>query len=270
VGGLDGEVIVLDAATGAEKWTGKVGAEVIAAPVIGDGLVFVRSNDGRVTAFDAASGQRRWFWSRDLPSLTVRGNDAILLGPGFVFVGNDDGTLVALSEQDGRLLWEQAVAQPEGRSELDRMADIDGTPVLDGTTIIASSFKNQTMAIDGPTGRPIWQRENGGAGRVGNASDRVVVADPAGTVWAIDKATGGSLWSQPGLARRDLTGVAVQGDYAVVGDFDGYVHWLRLDNGQFAARMRVGGDAVKAAPVVADGVLLVQNIDGEVSAFRLQ
>jgi len=270
VGGLDGEVIVLDAATGAEKWTGKVGAEVIAAPVIGDGLVFVRSNDGRVTAFDAAYGQRRWFWSRDLPSLTVRGNDSILLGPGFVFVGNDDGTLVALSEQDGRLLWEQAVAQPEGRSELDRMADIDGTPVLDGTTIIASSFKNQTMAIDGPTGRPIWQRENGGAGRVGNASDRVVVADPAGTVWAIDKATGGSLWSQPGLARRDLTGVAVQGDYAVVGDFDGYVHWLRLDNGQFAARMRVGGDAVKAAPVVADGVLLVQNIDGEVTAFRLQ
>jgi outer membrane protein assembly factor BamB len=270
VGGLEGEVIVLDAATGAEKWTGKVGAEVIAAPVIGDGLVFVRSNDGRVTAFDAATGQRRWFWSRELPSLTVRGNDAILLGPGFVFVGNDDGTLVALSEQDGRLLWEQAVAQPEGRSELDRMADIDGTPVLDGTTIIASSFTNQTMAIDGPTGRPIWQRENGGAGRVGNASDRVVVADPAGTVWAIDKATGGSLWSQPGLARRDLTGVAVQGDYAVVGDFDGYVHWLRLDNGQFAARMRVGGDAVKAAPVVADGVLLVQNIDGEVTAFRLQ
>lgn len=270
VGGLDGEVIVLDAATGAEKWKGRVGAEVIAAPVIADGLVFVRSNDGRVTAFDAASGQRRWFWSRDLPSLTVRGNDSVLVGPGFVFVGNDDGTLVALSEQDGRLLWEQAVAQPEGRTELDRMADIDGAPVLDGTTIFASSFKNQTMAIDGPTGRPIWQRENGGAGRVGSAGDRVVVADPAGTVWAIDKATGGSLWSQPGLARRNLTGVAVQGDYAVVGDFDGYVHWLRLDNGQFAARMRVGGEAVKAAPVVADGVLLVQNIDGEVSAFRLQ
>jgi outer membrane protein assembly factor BamB len=270
VGGLDGEVIVLDAASGTEKWKGKVGAEVIAAPVIADNLVFVRSNDGRVTAFDAATGARRWFWSRELPSLTVRGNDGILVGPGFVFVGNDDGTLVALSEQDGRLLWEQAVAQPEGRSELDRMADVDGTPVLDGTTIYATSYKNQTMAIDGPTGRPIWQRENGGAGRLGNGSDRVVVSDAGGTVWAIDKSTGGSLWSQPGLARRDLTGVAVQGDYAVVGDYDGYVHWLRLDNGQFAARMRVGGDAVKAAPLVVDGVLLVQNIDGEVTAFRLQ
>ena len=100
--------------------------------------------------------------------------------------------------------------------------------------------------------------------------DRVVVADPAGTVWAIDKATGGALWSQPALARRKVTGVAVQGDYAVVADYDGYVHWLRLSDGAFAARERVGGDAVKAAPVVADGVLLIQNTDGEVTAFRLQ
>lgn len=270
VGGLDGEVFALDAATGTEKWKGKVGAEVIAAPAIGDGLVIVRSNDGRVTAFDAESGARRWFWQRDLPALTVRGNDAVLLGPGFVFVGNDDGTVAALSASDGRLLWEQAVAQTEGRSELDRMADVDGTPVLDGTTIYATSFKKETMAIDGPTGRPIWQRENGGSGRIGNAPDRVVVADPAGTVWAIDKATGGALWSQPALARRKVTGVAVQGDFAVVGDYDGYVHWLRLSDGAFAARERVGGDEVKAAPVVADGVLLIQNTDGEVTAFRLQ
>lgn len=270
VGGLDGEVIALDAANGTEKWHAKVGSEVIAAPVVGDGLVIVHSVDGRVTAFGAEDGKRRWFWQRDLPALTVRGNDAVLIGPGFVFVGNDDGTVTALAEQDGRLLWEQAVAQPEGRSELDRMADVDGTPVLDGTTLYATSFKRQTMAIDGPTGRPLWQKDNGGAGRVGNASDRIVVSDPSGTVWAIDKASGGALWSQPVLARRSLTGVAVQGDYAVVADYDGYVHWLRLDTGAIAARARVGGDEVKAAPVVADGVLLVQNIDGEVTAFRLQ
>ena len=269
VGGLDGEVIALDAANGAEKWRARVGNEVIAAPAIADGLVFVRSNDGRVTAFDAASGERRWFWTREVPALSVRGNDSVVLGPGFVFVGNDDGTVVALSEQDGRLLWEQAVAQPEGRSELDRMADIDGTPVLDGTVLYATSFKRQTMAIDGPSGRPIWTRDNGGAGRLGNASDRVVVADPAGTVWALDKTSGSALWSQPGLARRNLSGVAVQGDYAVVGDYDGYLHWLRLDDGQFAARARAGGDAIRGAMVVSAGVLVVQNLDGDLSAFRV-
>jgi len=270
IGGLDGEVIALDAATGTEKWSSKVGAEVIAAPVIGDGLAIVHSIDGRVTAFDANTGARRWFWQRDLPALTVRGNDAVVMGPGYVFVGNDDGSVAALATPDGRLLWEQDVSTGEGRSELDRMADVDGTPVLDGTTVYASSFKRETMAIDGPSGRSIWTRGNGGPGRVGNGSDRVVVSDPAGTVWALDKGTGEALWSQPALARRSLTGVAVQGDYAVVGDYDGYVHWLRLDTGALAARARVGGDALRAAPVVSDGVLLVQNIDGEVTAFRLQ
>lgn len=269
VGGLEGEVIALEAASGAEKWRAKVGSEVIAAPVIGNGMVFVRGNDGRVTAFDAASGARRWFWSREQPTLTVRGNDAPVLGPGYVFVGNDDGTVAALSMQDGTLAWEQAVAQADGRTELDRMADIDGTPVLEGTVLYATSFKRQTMAIDATSGRPLWAHDSGGAGRLGNASDRLVATDPAGTVWAINKTDGGALWQQPALVRRGLTGAAVQGDYAVVGDFEGYLHWLRLDNGEFAARARAGGEALRAAPVVVDGVLVAQNADGELSAFRL-
>ena len=270
VGGLDGEVIALDAATGAEKWTAKVGGEVIAAPVIGGSMVFVRGNDGRVTAFDAASGERRWFWTRVMPALTVRGNDSVVLGPGYVFVGNDDGTVAAISMQDGSLIWEQAVGQAEGRSELERMADVDGTPVLDGAVLYASSFKGQTMAIDAPTGRPLWAHDSGGGGRLGNAGDRVIATDRAGTVWAINKADGGALWQQPALARRNLTGGAVHGDYAVVGDFDGYLHWLRLSDGQFAARAKTGGELLRATPVVADGILVVQNVDGQLSAFQLQ
>lgn len=269
VGGLDGEVIALDAATGAEKWQARVDSEIIAAPAVGMGMVFVRSNDGRVTALDAASGERRWFWAHEVPLLSLRGNDAPVLGPGYLFVGNDDGTVSALSGNDGRPLWEQAVAQPEGRTELDRMADVDGTPVLVDTTLYASSFKRQTIAIDAPSGRPLWTSEHGGAGRVGVGSDRLVVSDSNGSVFGLDKAGGSALWQQPGLARRNLTAPVVQGEYAVVGDFDGYLHWLKLDNGEFAARARVGGDALRAAPVVADGVLVVQNIDGELSAFRL-
>ena len=269
VGGLEGDVIALDASTGAEKWKAKVTNEVIAAPTIGQGMVFVRSNDGRVTAFDAATGERRWFWNHDLPTLTVRGNDSPTLGPGYVFVGNDDGTVAALALADGREFWSQVVAQPDGRTELDRMADVDGAPALDGTTLYATSFKKQTMAIDAPSGRPIWAHDSGGSGRVGVASDRVVVSDPSGTVWALDKASGGSLWSQPVLARRNLTSVAVQGDYAVVGDFDGYLHWLKLDTGELAARERTGHDAVRATPVVADGILVAEDTDGGLSAYRV-
>jgi outer membrane protein assembly factor BamB len=269
VGGLDGEVIALDASSGAEKWRAKVGNEVIAAPAIGQGRVLVRSNDGRVTAFDAATGERRWFWNHDLPSLSVRGNDAPSLGPGVVFVGNDDGTVVMLSADDGRPLWDVPVAQPEGRTELDRMADVDGTPVLEGGTVFATSYKRRTVAIDGPNGRPVWVAEHGGSGRPAVGPDRVVVAEPNGSVFGLDKQSGAALWQQPALARRGVTGAAVVGEHAVVADFEGYVHLLRLDNGDFAARTRAGRSAVRAAPVVADGIVLVQNVEGGLTAFRV-
>lgn len=270
VGTLDGEVIALDAATGAQKWQAKVSNEVIAAPAIGQGVVLVRSNDGRVSAFDAASGERRWFYANDLPSLTVRGNAPVTLGPGIAFVGNDDGTLTAMSLSDGRQLWNRVVGVPDGRTELERMADVDGAPVLDGTTLFASSFKNESVAIDGPSGRPLWNRDHGGAGGVGVASGSVLVSDGSGTVWALDKASGVPNWSNPTLARRSLTAPAVHGDYAVVGDFDGYLHWLRLDNGQIAARKRGGRSALRAQPLVADGILLAQSVDGRLTAYRLQ
>lgn len=269
-GTLDGDVVALDSATGTERWKAKLISEVIAAPAIAQGVVVVRSNDGRVTAFDITDGKRRWFWNRDLPRLTVRGNDAPTFGPGVVFVGNDDGTVASLALTDGRPLWDQAVGQPDGRSELDRMADVDGSPVLDGTTLFASSYKKQTIAIEAPSGRPLWAQDHGGAGRVGLAADRVVVADPAGVVWALDKNGGSAMWQQAGLARRSLSGAAVQGEFAVVGDYDGYLHWLRLDNGDFGARVRAGRDPINAAPVVSDGILLVQTASGDLSAWRVQ
>ncbi|MFC0677771.1 outer membrane protein assembly factor BamB [Lysobacter korlensis] len=268
-GGLDGNVVALDAASGAEKWRAKVTGEVIAAPAIGLGMVYVRSNDGRVTTFDAATGERRWFWNREVPTLSVRGNNAPALGPGFVFVGNDDGTVVALSATDGKPLWEQAIAQQEGRTELDRMADVDGTPVLDGSVLYASSFGNRTAAIDAPTGRPLWSSENGGPGRVAVSSDRAVVTAPNGVVYGLDKNGGSALWQQPGLTRRGVTAPAIHGEYALVGDYDGYLHWLKLENGEFAGRARAGRKAFRGAPVVVDGIALVQNVNGELTAFRL-
>jgi outer membrane protein assembly factor BamB len=269
VGSLAGDVIALDAGNGSERWRAKVTSEVIAAPLVAQGAVYVRSNDGRVTAFDAASGERRWFSEHELPALTVRGNAPLAWAPGVLFTGNDDGTLSALAQQDGRVLWQQTIGTPDGRTELERMADVDSAPLIDGTQLFVSSFKNRTVAIDGPTGRPMWQSEHGGIGGMGVAPSGLAVSGPTGTVYLLDKTNGVALWSQPVLARRLLTGPAVQGDYAVVGDFDGYVHWLRLSDGAQAARERVGGKAIKAQPVVVDGILLVQNVEGGLTAFRL-
>ncbi len=271
VGSLEGDVIALDAASGTEKWKAKVGNEVIAAPAIGQGMVVVHSNDGRVTAFDAATGEQRWFWTHEQPTLTVRGIASVTLGPGYVFVGNDDGTVTALSLADGRPLWDAQVAAPDGRTELDRMADVDGGPILDGAVLYATSYKGKTVAIEGPSGRVLWSSDSGGPGRVGVGSDRLAVSDRNGVVWGLDKTTGGGMWQQGALARRNLTSATVQGNYAVVGDYDGYLHWLRLEDGALAARIRAGGETLRSAPEVSpDGVLVVQDVEGELSAYRVQ
>lgn len=269
VGSLEGDVVALDAATGAEKWKSKVPNEVLVAPAIGGGMVFVHSNDGRVTALDAGTGERRWFYSADVPALTVRGNGAMTVGPGILFVGNDNGTLTALSMTDGGVVWTTPVAQPEGRSELERMADVDGPALLDNTTLYATSYKNHTVAIDGPSGQLIWDRENGGPRGLGLSNSAVVVTDPTGKVWGLDKNTGSSLWQQDGLAWRSTSAPAVHGDHAVVGDVEGVLHWLRLSDGAFAARSSLGG-AITGQPAVADDILVVQTTDGQLAAFALQ
>lgn len=269
VGGLEGEVVALGAADGQEKWTAKVNNEVLSAPAIGGGMVFVHSNDGRVTAFDAETGARRWFHSVEAPSLTVRGSSGITLGPGLLFVGGDNGTLTALNMNDGNVLWSTPVAEADGRSELERMADVDAAPVLEGATLFATSYKGRTVAIDGPSGQVMWTSDHGGARGAGVSNSAVVVTDKGGLVVGLDKNSGGSLWQQSGLANRNVSAPAVQGDYAVVGDLDGVLHWLRLNDGAFAARSKLG-DAVTGRPVVADGILVVQSRDGKLAAFALQ
>jgi outer membrane protein assembly factor BamB len=269
VGSLKGDIIALDAATGAEQWTAKVSSEVISAPAIGGGMVFVHSSDGRITGFDASNGERSWFYNVDAPPLTVRGNSGITLGPGILFVGGDDGTLTALNMNDGRVMWVTPVAESDGRSELDRMADVDSAPVLEGTLLFASSYKKRTVAIDGPSGEIMWVSEHGGAAGIGVSNSALVISDRDGNVSGLDKNTGGSLWQQSGLVNRTPSAPAVQGDYAVVGDFDGIVHWMRLNDGAFAARSKVGS-AVLGHPVVVNDILLIQSTDGKLTAFTLQ
>lgn len=268
-GSLKGDVIALDAETGQEKWKAKVNNEVLSAPAVGMGMVFVHSNDGRVTAFDAATGERRWFYESELPALTVRGTSGITLGPGLIFVGGDNGKLTALRASDGSLIWSIPVAEPDGRSELERMADVDGETVLDGATLFATSYKNHTVAINGPSGQIMWDSEHGGARGLGTSNSAIVVTDPKGYVSALDKNTGGSLWQQTGLLNRRVSAPTVLGDYAVVGDFEGVVHWIRLSDGAFAARSQVGA-AVSGKPVVADGIVVIQSSDGKLAAFSLQ
>lgn len=270
VGGLDGEVIALDATSGSERWRTRVSSEVIAAPAIARGLVVVRSHDGRMFGLDAASGERRWLYDRGLPPLTLRGNAAPVVVGGTVHAGYDDGRVVALRLEDGSVAWEQVLAVGEGRTELERMVDVDGPLLVDGSEVYALSYQGQAAALAGESGQPLWSREFSSYGGVSLSGDRLLVADEDGALYALDRRSGGALWKNDSLAHRWLTTPVVQGGHAVVGDFDGYLHWVDLDTGQLAARARVGRDPIRARPVVdADGTLYAMTVDGALAAFRL-
>lgn len=270
VGGRNGEVIALDAETGKTRWQTTVSSEVIAAPLITSDRIVVRSNDGRVFGLDPADGSRKWVFDRGLPTLSVRGSSAPVAGQGVAYVGYDDGTVVMLRLEDGARGWEQVVAEPEGRAELDRMADIDGEIQVGLNDLFAISYHNQMMAISIANGQPLWNRDVGSYAGIALLADRVVVSDKDGTVWALDRSTGNALWKQDALARRMLTTPAVQGDYIVVGDLEGYVHWIRSDTGEIVARARLEHSVILATPQVSvDGTLLVQSVEGKLAAYPL-
>jgi outer membrane protein assembly factor BamB len=270
IGSLDGEVVAFNPDDGAERWRAKVSSEVIATPAIGGGLAIVRANDGRVFAFGVTDGERRWVYDRGLPSLTLRGNSAPLIAEGAVFLGYDNGQVVALRVEDGVQQWEQTVSVGEGRNEIERMVDIDGEIVVDSAEVFAAAYNGQLLAVALQGGRPLWNREMSSYSGLALSGEKILVADKDGTVWALDRRTGSALWKQDALAHRWLSTPAVQGNYAVVGDLEGYLHWLSLDDGSIAARDRLSRDPIRATPQVVDGVLYAIGIDGELGAYRLQ
>ena len=270
VGGRNGEVIALDLETGSKKWVAKITSEVMSAPLVADDRVVVRGSDGRVFGFDIADGTRKWVFDRALPTLSIRGNGSAVKGNGVVYVGYEDGTVVMLRTTDGLQGWDQAIANADGRTELDRAADIDGEIQVGGEAIFATSFHGQSMALAVNNGRPVWTRDIGSYGGIAMNENLVILSDKNGVVHALNRADGSGSWSQEGLQRRMLTTPVIQGNYAVVGDLDGYLHWMKLENGELAARVRVQSAYLRGTPVISnDGVLFALTTEGELAAYKL-
>jgi outer membrane protein assembly factor BamB len=269
VGTTHGEVVALDAGTGGERWRAPVSSEVIATPAVKNGTVVARSHDGRVYGFDAKDGARRWVFDRTVPLLSLRGNGAPVIVAGRVLLGYDNGKVDALRLADGNLAWEQTLANSEGRTELARMVDIDGELGVGDTELYAASYQGQVGALTLDAGRQVWSREYSAYGGVAYGTGQVFAADADGSVWALDSRSGASMWKQDALAHRWLSAPAVLGNYVVVGDLEGYVHFLKVDSGELAARTRVSRGPVMAAPLVVGDVVYVASAKGDLAAFRL-
>lgn len=269
VGTLDGEVLAFNPDSGSERWRARVSSEVVSTPVIAQGLAIVRTIDGRVFAFSTTDGERRWVYERGIPALTLRGNSMPRIGQGVVLLGYDNGLVVALRADNGAQLWEQSIGVGEGRTELQRMVDVDGDMALDQDELYAAAFNARVVALSLQGGRSLWDRDLSSYSGVVLAGEKLLLSDREGTLWALDRGTGAALWKQDSLSHRWLSAPAVQGGQVVVGDLEGYLHWFDLDSGQPTARQRLGRNPIRATPQVVDGVLYAVDVNGELGAYRL-
>lgn len=271
VGTAKGEVLAFAAEDGKPLWQAKVSSEVLAAPTVGDEGVAVKSGDNRVFLLDLGDGGRKWVYQRATPSLSIRSAGAPVFSERYVFVGFPGGKLLALSVQNGAPAWEGTVALPKGATELDRVADVVASPVIDGSQVCAVAFQGKVACFDlGQSGAMIWSRDISSA--VGLALDGryLFVTDEKGAVHALDRLSGSSLWKQDKLVNRRVSGPAVRRGMVAVADAEGIVHFLSREDGSFVGRQKTDGTPVRTPVQQLGSGFLVQTSGGNVSAIEIQ
>jgi outer membrane protein assembly factor BamB len=270
VGSSEGQLAALDAETGEQRWRVDVTSEVLSVPQIYEDTVIIQTVDGAISALSTQDGQRRWIYNRSVPVLTLRGTSTPFVGGGVVLAGFANGEMVALEVATGREVWQTAVAVPHGRTELQRIVDVDANPVVDQGLLYAASYQGRLVAVSLQDGHVLWNRDMSTYAGMAVDSSQVFVTDADSEVWAIDRRTGRSLWKQADLRRRSLTGPTVIDDYVAVGDFEGYLHLLLRSDGSIVGRERVDSEGIQAAPVVVSGDrLLVLGAGGELVLYKL-
>lgn len=268
MGTENGEVFAFDASTGTQLWSATVTSEVLSAPAVADGIVVVRCIDGRVFGLDEDTGQRLWIYDHSVPLLTLRGNSPLLLRAGVVFIGYDGGSVVALKLVDGVKMWEQTLVTAEGRTELERLSDIDGQMVFIASDLLVSSYKNRLASLAADSGRLLWFKDISSATGVSVDRINLTLSDKEGNLWLLDRRNGAESWKLDLLRNRGLTRPVFYGGFIAVGDAEGYLHWVKIDNGQFAAREKVGGDGFAGPPMVVGNTLYVMTRKGSLIAYR--
>ncbi len=270
LGTLDAQVIALNRADGKRLWKSDTSSEVMAPPVSDGRIVVVRSVDGRIFGLNASSGKRIWSFDRDEPSLTLRGQSAPLFEGGNALVGLDSGDVISLDSQDGKLAWEQTLSVATGRTQLDRLVDIDADLLSSPVGVFVVSYGGDIALLDPTSGQPRWKRRvksyNGMA--LSGDSRTLYVTDDDGYVWALDTTTGAQVWKQEVLKYRRLSPPVWFDGFIVVGDYDGYLHWLEPSDGKIVGRTRLGSNPIIAPPVVANDLLYVMDSDGDLAAYK--
>jgi outer membrane protein assembly factor BamB len=268
-GTATGEVVALSKKDGRQLWRVPLSSEVMSVAPVSLDVVVVRTNDGKLYGLSKASGSLLWQAGRKTPALSLRGMSVPLVTRGAAIVGFDNGKLTAVTLRQGGIAWETAVSIPRGRSELDRMVDIDGLFEEKDGIIYVATYQGRLAAINLQNGSVIWSRKMSSFTGLILDGSNLYLTDEFSNVWAIDGRSGATLWKQPALRLRMITAPAVIDRYVVVADYQGYLHWMDKYEGFFVARVQSDEDGVLTAPLVIDDRVIMLGKSGELTSWKV-
>lgn len=268
LGTTRGEVIALDAGDGSELWRSTVSSEVLARPASAEDVVLAQTADGRLFALEADDGRQRWAYDSQVPLLTLRGTSAPLAIGGFVFAGFGDGSVSAVAQTNGAPIWKHRVMLPQGRTEMDRLVDVDATPLFANGRLYAVSFQGRLKALGAQDGSLVWEMEASSHLDLAEGYGQIYVVGSDDVVTAVGQTSAAVVWEQDALLNRGLTSPIAFGNYLLVGDSDGYLHVLAQSDGRFIARRKLAG-GLRSPMVEVEGAVFVLTNSGRLEALRI-
>jgi outer membrane protein assembly factor BamB len=269
VGATDGHVTALNAADGKQLWTVSINGSVISAPAISDNVVAVRSVDGKLRGLSPTDGHELWETVQDVPQLSLRGTSTPVIVGDLIISGFDNGKVLAVNAGDGSQVWLSTVSAPHGRTDIQRLADVDGPVYVADKDVYAVGYHGNVTMLALDSGQTWWAHKASSYRGLAMDKDAVYMSTAEGEVEALNRTNGAVIWRQPALAYRGLTAVGVGDDAVVVADFQGYLHFLDKHTGAFIARERTGRLRVSNAPIVEGDEVVVINDGGRIRAYRM-
>ncbi len=269
IGTENGELIALDANQGTLNWRAPLKGEALSKSATDSNLVLTHTSRGVLVAHDKDDGKEMWTISTEVPALTLRGTSSPTAAAGGVFWGTANGRLAAAIVEHGQLIWQQPIATPKGATEIDRLVDVDAKPIIIGGNLFTIGVNGQLVSIDLRSGKPSWKRNYSSASDMFTDGRTLYLLTDRDHVVAVDARSGTKLWENEQLENRLLTTPKLISGSVVVGDSEGYLHWLDRHSGRFVAQQLINDSGFAVAPVVLNDGFVVQTRDGKVAKYSL-
>ncbi|MFV1984362.1 MAG: outer membrane protein assembly factor BamB [Thiohalomonadales bacterium] len=288
-GTSQGELIMADLDNAQMNWRIQLSSEILSKPAVSEGFLIVNTVDGFLYGLDVDTGNQRWVYNRTVPVLTLRGSSSPVITNGIVLSGFDNGKLIALTLNNGRVIWDTTIALPSGSTEIERIIDINIVPVVKEDLVYVATFQGRLAAVELSSGKIIWTRDLSVFNNIKVDAFRVYVTAADSRIWALDRKNGATLWKQDEFIRRNISGPALFHDQLVVGDFNGYLHWISRKDGKILSRTRLGEQVfssyraddvndyfdthiskvknIISVPIIIDNVMYATNRYGDMHAY---